>query len=129
MKIGHYGDEIKFDAIVGTTTRYAVIIGGETVMHVLCDIEDDEKVIRVASADYPPNCLVTLGRFKLAQKFLEGPDGEPLGVETRVDVKSVYSYIVPRLRTMLGRLLRAATNPCAYGCSDPEAHAEGAHDL
>ena len=53
------------------------------------------------------HCLPTKGHFQMTSKFLEGPDGAPLGMEQRVDSKSVYSYVLPRLHSLMGRLLRA----------------------
>lgn len=110
MKLGHTNDEIKYDGTTGTVARYVVILDGEPTMHILCDSADPEKVIRIA---YPhPVGVVshsTLGRFTMTEAFTEDADGAPLGVEKRVDEKSVYRYVIPRLAVLLGRLLRAAS--------------------
>jgi len=108
MKLGHTNDEIKYDATYGTVARYILILDGEPTMAVQCDTADAEKVIRIANATNPGTVLDTLGRFTTVTKLLEGPDGAPLGTETRVDEKSVYTYVIPRLHVLLGRLLRAA---------------------
>jgi hypothetical protein len=107
MKLGHSADEIKYDATVGTVARYVVILDGKPTMFVMCDSADPEKVIHIEAAP----CSVTQatnGRFKMTSTFLESPTGEPLGVEERVDEKSVYTYVAPRLHVLLGRLLRAS---------------------
>jgi hypothetical protein len=79
-------------------------------MQILCDMADPEKAIRIARAGVDSEALTqtTKGRFTIYTKLLEDADGAPLGTEERVDRKSVYGYIVPRLHVMLGRLLRAA---------------------
>lgn len=111
MKLGHTADEIRYDNTFGTVARYVVILDSEPTMYILCDSTDPEKVIRIGrhngsvTADKTQS---TAGRFTMTETFLEGPGGEPLGMESRVDEKSVYTYIVPRLHVLLGRLLRAA---------------------
>ena len=106
MKLGHDADEIKYDTTAGTIARYIVILDGEPTMRIVCDSADPKKTIRVASIG--GILQDTKGVFTMTETFLEGPDGEPLGMESRVDEKSVYTYIVPRLHVLLGRLLRAA---------------------
>lgn len=130
MKLGHSADEIKYDATSGTVARYVVILENETVMSIFCDAADPEKAIRITRADgSAPQS--TAGRFTMATELLEDADGMPLGTSEQVNAKSVYTYVVPRLHVLLGRLLRAATSgPCANGnCANPDAHAEGAHDF
>lgn len=109
MKLGHSADEIKYDATTGTVARYVLILDGEPTMYILCDSADPGKVIRIAAA-HPLGEVThpTAGRFTMTQKFLESPDGEPLGIEEHVSEKSVYTYVVPRIHVLLGRLLRAA---------------------
>lgn len=111
MKLGHAADEIRYDNTFGTVARYVVILDNEPTMYIVCDAADPERVIRVARHNGAVTAALTqatAGRFAMTQKFLENPDGEPLGVEERVDEKSVYTYVVPRLHVLLGRLLRAA---------------------
>lgn len=108
MKLGHTADEIKYDETVGTVAHYLVILGGEPTMTILCDSADPEKVIRIRPPGANTGIQATAGRFTMTQNFLEGPDGDPLGVEEQVSSASVYSYVVPRLHVLLGRLLRAA---------------------
>ncbi len=108
MKLGHSADEIKYDETVGTVAHYSVILDGAPTMTILCDSADPEKVIRIRRVGTSAGALATAGRFTMAQIFLEGPDGSPLGMEERVDEKSVYTYVIPRLHVLLGRLLRAA---------------------
>ena len=107
MNLGHSADEIKYDATYGTVARYIVILDGEVTMAIQCDTADTEKAIKILDAN-GNHCLTTKGQFAITTKLLEGPDGAPLGTETRVDEKSVYAYVVPRLHVLLGRLLRAA---------------------
>lgn len=107
MKLGHSNDEIKFDDVYGTVARYVVILDGEHTMTIQCDSADPEKIIKILS----PNgdiCQGTAGRFTMTTELLEDPDGMPLGTSERVNEKSVYSYVLPRLYVLLGRLLRAA---------------------
>lgn len=108
MKLGHSADEIKYDATHGTIARYVVILDGEPTMQILCDSADASKTIIVAKAYTTAGALTTLGRFAMADVITEDADGMPLGVESRVDEKSVYTYVIPRLHVLLGRLLRAA---------------------
>lgn len=108
MKLGHTNDEIKYVETVGTTAIYLLILDGEPTMQVICDMVDAECTIRIAGPGAIAGTLPTLGRFTTITKLLEGPDGAPLGAETRVDEKSVYTYVIPRLHVLLGRLLRAA---------------------
>lgn len=108
MKLGHTNDEIKFDGTFSTVARYLVILDGEPTMRILCDAADPDMVIKIVRVDggVPQD---TKGRFEMKADILEDADGEPLGVgEPRVDEISVYKYAVPRLATLLGRLLRAA---------------------
>jgi hypothetical protein len=108
MKLGHSADEIKYDTTCDGIARYVVVLEGKPVMFILCDYADTEKVIRIAdannSADQP-----TAGRFTMRTVLLEDADGLPLGTSEQVDEKSVYTYVVPRLHVLLGRLLRAAS--------------------
>jgi hypothetical protein len=117
MKLGHAADEIKYDATFSTVARYVVVLDGEPTMYILCDAADPGKVIRIAAkADMDALTSDTLdllsqatkGRFATKTKILEDAEGAPLGTETYVDRKTVYSYILPRLHVLLGRLLRAA---------------------
>jgi hypothetical protein len=109
MKLAH-GTEIKFDSTTGTITHFVVILDGEPTIDILCDMADTEKVIRIARHITHGGGLLqdTRGRFTTYTKLLEDVDGAPMGTEERVDRKSVYRYILPRLHIMLGRLLRAA---------------------
>lgn len=109
MKLGHTADEIKYDATTGTVARYILILDGEHTMSILCDSADPNRTIKIAAAHVLGEVTHdTKGQFAVTTKLLEGPDGGPLGTETRVDEKSVYTYVVPRLHVLLGRLLRAA---------------------
>jgi hypothetical protein len=109
MKLGHTNDEIKYHSTSGTTARYILSLDGESTMHVLCDSADPEKIIRVAPAGHPDKEQATKGHFTMTTELLADADGMPLGVgEARVDEKSVYAYVIPRLHVLLGRLLRAA---------------------
>lgn len=107
MKLDAHNNEIKYIETLGQTTIFGVILDGELTMRILCRMDDEKRTIVIARPD-SADVLETKGRFEMVEKLLEGPDGSPLGVETRVDRKSVYRYILPRLHTMLGRLLRAA---------------------
>jgi hypothetical protein len=107
MKLGHTADEIKYDATVGTIARYVVILDSKPTMFILCDSADPEKVIHIEAAP----CSVTqatAGRFTMKTELLEDADGMPLGTSEQVNEKSVYTYVIPRLHILLGRLLRAA---------------------
>lgn len=117
MKLDAPGNDIKFDATIGTITLFIVTLDGEPTMHILCDQADPAMVIRVAAkVDMDTLTSDTLdligqptkGRFTTYTKLTENVDGEPTGAETRVDRKSVYTYVLPRLHVLLGRLLRAA---------------------
>jgi hypothetical protein len=109
MKLGHTADEIKYDETVGTVAHYLVILDGEPTMTILCDSADPEKIIRIRpSGGSKLATQTTAGRFAMATKFLESADGSPLGLSEQVDAKSVYTYVIPRLHVLLGRLLRAA---------------------
>jgi hypothetical protein len=94
MKLGHTADEIKYDETVGTTAHYLVILDGEPTMSILCDTADPEKVIRIRPTGPATGVQDTAGRFTMTTE--------------RVNEKSVYTYVVPRLHVLLGRLLRAA---------------------
>lgn len=107
MKLGN-GNEIKFLDTTGKITRFTLVLEGQETLHITCDVTDPEKVIHVASAANPSLTMATKGHFVTTAKLLEDADGMPLGTEIRVDRKSVYAYILPRLHTLLGRLLRAA---------------------
>ncbi len=107
MKLGHTNDEIKYLTTVETVTYFVVILDGEETMRIACDSADPERVIHVSTAKGSIS-QPTKGRFTTYTKLLEDGDGAPLGTELRVDRKSVYGYVVPRLHVMLGRLLRAA---------------------
>lgn len=107
MQLGHSADEIKFDAVYGTVARYVVNLDGEHTMTIQCDSANPEKVIQILT----PNgdfCQDTAGRFTMTTELLEDADGMPSGTSERVNEKSVYTYVVPRLPILLGRLLRAA---------------------
>lgn len=109
MKLGHTNDEIKFAETTGTVTRFVVVLDGEETMDILCDLADEAKTIRIRRSNrLVPDTQDTKGCFTTYSKLLENVDGDPAGVEVRVDRKSVYGYILPRLHLMLGRLLRAA---------------------
>lgn len=128
MDLGH-GNSINFAETTNGVTYYLVEIEGEPTMRIACSAIDPERVIHVSTANGAVS-LPTKGHFEMTVKMTEDSDGMPLGVEPRVNSKTVYKYVLPRIHLLLGRLLRATTNPCAGGnCSDPEAHAEGAHDL
>lgn len=107
MKLGH-GNEIKFELAYETKTSYVVILDGEPTMNIVCDSADPDKVIKLVSRD-GNHVVSTKGRFEMTVKMTEDADGAPLGVEPRVDSKSVYKYVAPRTHSLLGRLLRAAT--------------------
>lgn len=107
MKLGN-GNEIKHLDTTGNVTRFALVLEGEETLHLTCDITDPDKVIHVASAVNPSLTMATKGRFATTAKLLEDSDGGPLGTETRVDRKSVYTYVLPRVPLLMGRLLRAA---------------------
>ena len=109
MKLGHTNDEIKFDGVVkGTHTLYLVTLDGQPTMHIVCDIADETGTIHIRRFGDPASTQATNGRFAVTHKMTEDVDGVPLGVEPRVNEKSVYSYVVPRLPVLLGRLLRAS---------------------
>jgi len=108
MKLGHTNDEIKFDSTEGTLTRFVVVLDGEPTMMVLCDRADAEKVIRIRPVGNGAGVQDTKGHFTVYTKLTEDLDGMPTGAEDRVDRKSVYAYVLPRLHVLLGRLLRAA---------------------
>ncbi len=112
MKLGHTADEIKYDKTFGTVARYVVILDGEPTFYILCDAADPEKVIRIARHNgsvAEALTQATAGRFTVTTELLVDADGMPLGVgEARVNEKSVYTYVVPRLHVLLGRLLRTA---------------------
>jgi hypothetical protein len=111
MKLGH-DNEIKYLDTTGTVTRFVLILDGEETMHVTCDAAAKEPIICISSAANPAVSQATKGRFTTYTKLLEGPDGSPLGTETRVDRKSVYGYVVPRAHSLLGCLLRMACPDC-----------------
>jgi len=108
MKLGHSADEIKYDTTHGTIARYVVILDGEETMQILCDSTDASKTIIVAPAKSTLNAQPTAGRFTMKTELLEDADGMPLGTSEQVNEKSVYTYVLPRLHVLLGRLLRAA---------------------
>lgn len=109
MKLGHSADEIKYVETNGTIACYLVILDGEPTMSIVCDTTDPEKIIRIRTVGPSGHgAQNTAGRFTMATELLEDPDGLPLGTSERVDEKSVYTYVVPRLHVLLGRLLRAA---------------------
>lgn len=109
MKLGHTNDEIKFAEITGTVTRFVLILDGEETMDILCDLADAEKTIRVRRSNrMVPDTQDTKGCFTVETKFLEDSEGQALGVADQVDTKSVFTYVIPRLHVLLGRLLRAA---------------------
>jgi hypothetical protein len=110
MKLGHTNDEIKFSHTVGTVARYVVILDGEPTMHIFCDLVDETRTITIAPAKGNGGGeQATKGTFTTTVDLLTDGDGMPLGVaKPRVDEKSVYAYVVPRLHVLLGRLLRAA---------------------
>lgn len=111
MQLGHSADEIKYlDTIVDTNiARYRVTLDGEPTMDILCDGDDTEKIIRIVQVG-GFHAHDTNGRFTMTTDLLEGPDGMPLAVNERVNEKSVYTYVIPRLHVLLGRLLRATIN-------------------
>src|ERR1041384_3159935 len=124
MKLGHTNDEIKFSHTVGTVARYVVILDGEPTMHIFCDLVDETRTITIAPAkgngggeQAPKGTFTThldppTAGARIAARRREPPadgDGVPLAApKPRVDEKSVYAYVVPRLHVLLGRLLRAA---------------------
>lgn len=107
MQLDAANNEIKYDATYGTVARYVLILDGEITMAIQCDSADPNSVIKVIDPT-GTHCLETLGRFKMAEIITENADGSPLGVEKRVDEKSVYAYVLPRMHVLLGRLLREA---------------------
>lgn len=109
MKLGHSADEIKYDATHGTIARYLVILDSEPTMQILCDSADASKTIVIAPAATTLGALTTAGRFTVKTELLEDVNGMPLGTNEQVDEKSVYTYVIPRLHVLLGRLLRQAT--------------------
>lgn len=110
MKLGHANDEIKFDGIVkGTHALYLLILDGEPTMHIVCDSADEARTIYIRPYGNPAKTQPTAGTFTMTTELLTDADGAPLGVgEARVDEKSVYTYVIPRLHVLLGRLLRSA---------------------
>lgn len=110
MKLGHTADEIKYDGTYdGTVSLYLVMLDNEPTMHIVCDSTDAEKIIRIGR----PGCgvngsVATAGRFTMSIELLEDADGGPLGTSEQVNARSVYTYVVPRIHVLLGRLLRAA---------------------
>lgn len=116
MQLGHTADEIKYLHTEGTKAYYGVILDGEPTMTIVCDTDDANKTIVIRNVVDDAGKHVTLatkGQFQVTTKLLEDSDGMPLGTESRVDEKSVYTYIIPRLHVLLGRLLRAATAAAA----------------
>lgn len=111
MKLGN-GNEIKYLDTTGNITRFTLVLEGQETLHITCDVTDPEKVIHVASAANPSLTMATKGRFTATAKLLEDPDGGPLGTEIRVDRKSVYAYILPRVPLLMGRLLRLPCPDC-----------------
>lgn len=107
MKLGH-GNEIKFQTTYGTVTQYVLVLDGEDTMAITCDSADSDRAIRLITIG-GDHCVVTKGRFEMTVKMTEDADGIPSGVEPRVDSKSVYKYVLPRVHSLLGRLLRAAS--------------------
>lgn len=108
MKLGHSHDEIKYDTTIGPIARYVVSLDGQPTMHILCNMDDPEKVILIARVGDVGE-QKTAGRFTTVTELIEDSEGMPAGVGAeRVDEKSVYTYVVPRLTVLLGRLLRAA---------------------
>lgn len=105
MKLGH-GSEIKYLDTLGTLVTFTLVLEGEPTLNIYCDTADPDRVIKVSSATELGRTITTKGRFEMTTKLLEGPDGAPLGTETRVDRKTVYAYVIPRLPLLLGRLLR-----------------------
>lgn len=99
--------EIKYLDTTGTVSVFVLVLEGEITMRIYCDTAEAEPVIRVAGPT--GNKLQdTNGRFALIVKLHEDGNGAPLGAETRVDRKSVYAYVLPRVHVLMGRLLRAA---------------------
>jgi hypothetical protein len=111
MKLGN-GNEIKHLDTTGKITRFALILEGEETLHITCDVTDKEQVIHVSSAAHPALTMATKGRFTTTAKFMEDADGAPLGTEIRVDRKSVYAYVLPRVPLLMGRLLRQPCPDC-----------------
>lgn len=108
MDLGH-GNSITFDGTFDTVTRYVLTVEGEPTMHIFCDSADPEKAIHINRVGATGHRMATKGRFEMTVKMTEDADGTPLGVEPRVDSKSVYKYVLPRMILLLGRLVRAAT--------------------
>lgn len=108
MKLGHTADEIKYDETNGNVARYVLILDGEPTMYILCDSADADRTIRITADLKAAKIHDTKGQFTTKTELLADADGTPLGTETRVDEKSVYTYVIPRLHVLLGRLLRAA---------------------
>lgn len=110
MKLGHTNDEIKYDGTEGGVARYVVILDGEPTMHILCDTHaaNDKRNIFISRPGLVQYAQATKGQFTTKTELLTDADGAPLGTETRVNEKSVYAYVIPRLHVLLGRLLRAA---------------------
>lgn len=111
MKLGHTADEIKYHETHGTVAIYLVILEGVPVMRITCDTADAKKTIRIVTpGPNGPGAQDTAGRFTTITDLLEDPDGNPIGTAERVNEKSVYTYVVPRLHVLLARLLREAAN-------------------
>lgn len=112
MKLGNQNDEIKYLTTEGTKAIYGIYLDGEPTMTIICDTKDGNRRIviqNVVDGNGKRVTLATKGEFTLKTKLAEDADGMPLGTETYVDRKSVYTYVLPRLHVLLGRLLRAAT--------------------
>lgn len=105
MKIGHELDEIVYTSTDGTVAKYEVRLEGRPVMQIFCDeaAGPDNRRIWIAKPDGSA-AQPTKGVYAMQADLAEDSDGTPLSVAQRVNERSVYAYVLPRLHLLIARL-------------------------
>lgn len=106
MKLRRTADEIKYDGDVQVNSmdfaKYSVSLDNRPVMDVL--VHNTTGVIGITQPSDSTTYQATTGTAKHVQTIVEDADGAPVGVTTRIDERTVYSYVLPRLHVLIARL-------------------------
>jgi hypothetical protein len=108
MKLDADNNEIKYVGTDASVAKYLLVLDGEPTMQILCDYSNKDQRILIAPVGAISMAQATKGQFTLTPDVYQNGNDEVTDVVLRVDEKSVYTYIVPRMHVLLGRLLRAA---------------------
>jgi hypothetical protein len=107
MKLGHIADEIKYTGdkeLNGFTfSAYMVRLENRPVMEIMVHAVTGAIGIR-KPGDTSGEVEFTAGTAQHCVQADEDVDGIPTGLTKRIDERTVYSYVLPRLHVLIARL-------------------------